>query len=125
MNILPQVEPSHSYPNFDDDVDLAMSRFEAKGGVDLDELPVGAVLDVETENTRYHIENRGGGDILISGNRDICPEPVLVNFYGSIWGTSILKLRFIGRELRMEFWHPVRGIVWTSPVREIRNGLSA
>jgi len=38
-------------------------------GVDLDELTVGALLDVETTNTLYHIENRGDGDVLISGIR--------------------------------------------------------
>jgi hypothetical protein len=78
-----------------------------KTGVDLDELPVGALLDVETTNTVYRIENRGDGDVLISGHPDICPQPVPV------------KLHFIGRNLRMEFFHPQRGIVRTSRVTDI------
>jgi hypothetical protein len=89
-----------------------------KTGVDLDELPVGALLDVETANTVYHIENRGDGGVLISGHPDICPRPVPVNFRGSI-GPSTLKLHFIGRNLRMEFFHPQRGIVRTSRVTDI------
>ena len=120
MNLLPLIEPFRPHPNFGDQIDRSLCLFEAEGGVDLDELPVGAVLDVDTANTEYRIENRGDGKIMISGNSDICPTPVLVNFHGSMWGTSILRPRFIGRELRMEFHHPERGIVRTSPVREIR-----
>ena len=68
----------------------------------------------------YRIENRGDGEVLISGHPEICPDPVLVSFHGSTWGTPMLKLRFIGREMNMEFSHPERGIVRTSRVREIR-----
>ena len=48
---------------------------EPVGGVGVDDLPVGAVLDVETANTHYRIENRGAGKVLISGHPDICPDP--------------------------------------------------
>ena len=101
-----------------------MNRNLAIGnGVDLDELPVGALLDVETVNTQYRIENRGNGEVLISGHPDFCPQPVPVNFHGSI-GPSTLKLRFIERNLSMEFRHPARGIVRTSPVRDVRERTS-
>jgi hypothetical protein len=88
-------------------------------GIELDELSVGAVLDVETANSQYRIENRGQGEVLISGNPDICPNPVKVNFHGSSLGREMLKAGFIGREMSMEFLHPQRGIVRTSRVREI------
>jgi hypothetical protein len=97
-----------------------MSESELVQGVDLDELPVGADLDVETANTLYHIKNCGNGEVLISGNPDICPTPVPVNFHGSLRGTTSLKPHFIGPELSMEFLHPKRGIVRTSYVREVR-----
>ena len=87
--------------------------------VDLDTLPVGTVLDVDTANTHYRIENRGDGEVLISGNPDVCPEPVRVDFHGST-GRNTLRLGVIGREMGMEFVHPQRGIVRTSRVREIR-----
>jgi hypothetical protein len=80
---------------------------------------VGAVLDVQTSNTLYRIENRGDGEVLISGHPEICPTPVLVSFHGSTWGTPMLKVRFIGRDMRMEFFHPERGVVRTSRVRDI------
>jgi hypothetical protein len=44
---------------------------------------------------------------------------VPVNFHGSTWGTPMLKVRFIGRDMRMEFFHPLKGIVRTSRVRDI------
>jgi len=87
--------------------------------VDLDALPVGTVLDVDTANSHYTIENRGHGEVLISGNPDVCPEPVKVDFHGSS-GRNTLRLGVIGREMSMEFLHPKRGIVRTSRVREIR-----
>jgi hypothetical protein len=120
MNMLPLTEPFRPHPNFDDAINRAICQSEIEGGVSLDELPTGAVLDVETANNSYRIENRGDGEVLISGHPEICPTPVLVTFQGSTWGTPMLKLRFIGREMRMEFHHPERGIVRTSRVKDIR-----
>jgi hypothetical protein len=127
MNMLPLTEPFRPHPNFDDAINRAICQSEIEGGVSLDELPVGAVLNVQTSNNLYRIEHRGDGKVLISGHPEICPEPVLVSFHGSTWGTPMLKIRFIGRDMRMEFFHPERGIVRTSRVREIqeRNGPSA
>jgi len=119
MNMLPN-EPFQPHPNFDDSINRAICQSEIAGGVALDELPLGAVLDVETANNRYQIENRGDGEVLISGHPEICPTPVLVNFHGSTWGTPMLKLRYIGREMSMEFSHPDKGIVRTSRVRDVR-----
>jgi hypothetical protein len=120
MNMLPLAEPFQPHPNFDDAINRAICQSEMEGGVALDELPVGAILDVETANTQYRVENRGDGEVLISGHPEICPSPVLVSFHGSTWGTAMLKLRFIGREMSMEFRHPERGIVRTSRVRDIK-----
>jgi hypothetical protein len=120
MNMLPLAEPFQPHPNFDDAINRAISQSEIEGGVSLANLPVGSVLQVDTINNAYTIENRGDGGVVISGHPDICPEPVLVNFHGSTWGTALLKVGFIGREMSMEFRHPDRGIVRTSRVREIR-----
>jgi hypothetical protein len=127
MNMLPLTEPFRPHPNFDEAINRAICQSEIEGGVSLDELPVGAVLDVQTSNNLYRIEHRGDGEVLISGHPEICPEPILVNFHGSTWGTPMLKIRFIGRDMRMEFFHPERGIVRTSRVLEIqeRNESSA
>jgi len=125
MNMLPLAEPFRPHPNFDDAINRAICQSEVDGGVALDELPVGSVLDVQTANTRYQIENRGDGEVLISGHPEICPDPVLVSFHGSTWGTPMLKLRFIGREMSMEFHHPEKGIVRTSRVRDIQERIAS
>ena len=57
---------------------------------------------------------------MISGHPEICPDPVLVNFYGSTRGSAMLKAGFVGREMSLEFRHPEKGLVRTSRVREIR-----
>jgi hypothetical protein len=119
MNMLPLTEPFRPHPAFDDAINRAICQSEIEGGVGLDQLPLGAILDVQTANNLYRIENRGDGEVLISGHPEICPTPVLVNFHGSTWGTPMLKVRFIGREMRMEFFHPLKGIVRTSRVRDI------
>ena len=118
--MLPLTEPFRPHPNFDDAINRAICQSEIEGGVGLDELPIGAILDVQTANNLYRIENLGDGEVLISGHPEICPTPVLVSFHGSTWGTPMLKVRFIGRDMRMEFFHPEKGIVSTSRVRDIR-----
>ena len=119
MNMLPLAEPFRPHPNFDDAINRAICQSEIEGGVSLDELPIGSVLDVQTANTLYRIENRGDGEVMISGHPEICPTPVLVSFHGSTWGTPMLKVRFIGRDMKMEFFHPLKGIVRTSRVQDI------
>jgi hypothetical protein len=120
MNILPLAAPFQPHPTFDDAINRAICQSEIEGGVGLDDLPIGAVVNVETANHLYRIENRGGGEVLISGHPEVCPAPVLVSFHGSTWGTPMLKLRFIGRDMNMEFRHPEQGVVRTSRVRDIR-----
>lgn len=120
MNMFPQAEPFQPHRNFDDSINRAICQSEIEGGVHMDELPIGTVLNVQTANTLYQLENRGDGEVLISGHPEICPDPVLVNFHGSTWGSAMLKMGFVGREMSLEFRHPEKGLVRTSRVREIR-----
>ena len=110
----------NEHPNLDAGIVRAIYQSEIEGGVSLNSLPLGTTLEVETKNTLYRVENRGDGEVLISGNPQFCPEPVLVQFHGSTWGTPLLKARFIGRGMQMEFAHPELGLVHTTRVREIR-----
>src|SRR5204863_4559478 len=94
------------HPNLDDEINRNICQSEVEGGVFLDNLPIGAVLKVETENRFYFIENRGNGQVLIDGHPKFCPQPVLVYLHGSTWRNSMLKMHFIGRGMYMEFRHP-------------------
>jgi hypothetical protein len=92
---------------------------ERINGVAFDELPVGAVVEVETGHSTYTLENRGDGKALISGHPTYCPEPVLVELHGSV-GPSMLKMWLIEPGLKLEFRHPVFGVIRTSRVRSVR-----
>jgi hypothetical protein len=61
------------------------------------------------------------GEELISGHPEFCPRPVRVRVQGSTWGGSMLKLRFVGRGMHLEFRHPEYPTpIITSPIVEIR-----
>jgi hypothetical protein len=89
-------------------------------GFAVDEMPVGAVLEVETGHSTYRVENRGEGKVLISGHPTYCPEPVVVDLHGSVGGGALLKIWFIEPGSKMEFQHPTFGVVRTSRVRSVR-----
>ena len=108
------------HPSLGDAINDNICRSEIEGGVSLDELPVGAELEVETANHIYSIEKRGHGLILIAGHPAYCPVPVLCRLHGSTWGRSMLRLHYIGRGMFLEFSHPEYGVIRTSRIVEIR-----
>ncbi len=112
-------------PYFDDSVNRNIVQSQIEGGVHLAQLAPGTVLEVETQNRAYTIDYRGSGQALISGHPVFCPEPVLVNIHGSTWGGSMLKERFIGRGMRLEFGHPNYEPITTSVILEVREKRAA
>ena len=119
LTLTPDVSMPH--PGLSDEVNRNIAQSEIEGGVHLDGLSEGAVLEVETQNHRYAIINRSGGEALISGHPNYCPEPVPVRIAGPTWGGSMLKLRFIGRGMHLEFCHPTYHTITTSRVVDIRS----
>jgi hypothetical protein len=109
------------HPNLCDAVNHNIAQSEIEGGVYLDSLPEGEILEVETQNHWYTIVNRGEGRVLIWGHPKFCPSPTLVRIEGSTWGGSMLKSRFIGRGMRLEFRHPSFRTITTSRIVEIRS----
>lgn len=94
---------------------------EIEGGVWLQDLEPGSILRMDTENTCYEIVVMHGGSVYLSGHPRYCPQPVLVTIAGSTWGGSMLKVRFIGRGMRLEFRHPGYATpIVTSLILEIR-----
>jgi hypothetical protein len=117
---VPVPEPFMPHPNFGDEVNRSVAQSEIEGGVYLDGLCEGAVLEVETQHHAYTIVIRGRGRDLISGHPKYCPNPVPVRIEGSTWGGSMLKVRFIGRGMQLEFRHPVFRTILTSRIVNIR-----
>src|SRR5579872_2067819 len=95
---------------------IAHAEAKAKGNV----LPVGKGLKVQTKNTLYFIERRGENEFWISGNQRLCPVPVHANIHGSTWGTSMLKMGYVGREMHLEFSLVGEySTITTTPITEI------
>ena len=107
-------------PHLCDAVNSRIVQSEIEGGVHLRDLPEGTVLEVQTQNRAYTIQIRESGRALISGHPVFCPEPVEVNIHGSTWGGSMLKERFIGRGMCLEFGHPEYQPITTSVIVEVR-----
>jgi hypothetical protein len=110
-----------AHPNLSDEVNCHIAQSEIEGGVRLEDLAQGSRLKVQTQHRWYTVVNCGDGWALISGHPKYCPSPSLVRILGSNWGGSMLKTRFIGRSMHLEFKHPeYRTPIITSRIVEIR-----
>lgn len=111
----------HCHPNLSDGVNHNIVQSEIEGGVFLTDLPPATVLEIQTQNHCYQVVLLGENNALISGHPEYCPEPIQVAISGSTWGGSMLKSRFVGRGMHLEFRHPrYRTPIVTSAVQEIR-----
>ena len=107
--------------NLSDRINGDIIRSEIEGGVYLKDLPDQATLEIVTENRPYMLTVRRDGSAWISGHPQFCPEPVRVRIAGSNWGGSMLKSKYLGRGMHLEFEHPsYRSPIVTSPIVEIR-----
>jgi hypothetical protein len=107
-------------PHLGDAVNRQIVQSEVEGGVHLGDVAPGTVLEIETQNRAYTILYQGMGRGMISGHPVFCPEPVEVTIHGSTWGGSMLKARYIGRGMRLEFAHPDFEPITTSVILNVR-----
>ncbi len=109
------------HPNLSDEVNRNFVQSEIDGGVFLNDLPPATVLEIQTQHHCYRVVLLGDNNVLISGHPRYCPEPIQVAIAGSTWGGSMLKRRFVGRGMHLEFRHPeYQTPIVTSRVQEIR-----
>ncbi len=109
------------HPNFSDEVNGNIVQSEIEGGVFLHDLPPATVLEIQTQHHCYLVVLLDENNVLISGHPEFCPEPIKVAIAGSTWGGSMLKRRFVGRGMYLEFRHPqYQTPIVTSRVQEIR-----
>ncbi len=109
------------HANLSNEVNRNIVQSEIEGGVFLEGLPPDTVLQIQTQHHFYTAELLGEGSALISGHPQFCPEPVQVTIAGSTWGGSMLKMRYIGRGMHLEFHHPAYSTpIVTSAIQEIR-----
>jgi hypothetical protein len=114
--------PLVPHPNLSDEVNHNIIQSEVEGGVYLRDLQPGAVLAIQTRNRSYRLVNLSEEYSLISGHPEFCPEPVEVQVQGCTWGGSMLKAKYVGRGMHLEFIHPVHRTVITSQIVDIQQG---
>ena len=107
-------------PHFSDSVNRNIIGSEIEGGVYLRDLAPGSVLSLQTRNRIYKVVVLDDETALISGHPEFCPEPAQVRILGSTWGGSMLKTKFLGFGMHLEFEHPVHRTVLTSRIVDIR-----
>jgi len=109
------------HANLSEEVNSNIIQSEVLGGVSLQDLQPATVLLIQTCNHCYTVVLLNENSVLISGHPTYCPEPLLVVITGSTWGGSMLKRRYIGRGMHLEFCHPeYHTPIVTSPIQEIR-----
>lgn len=118
---IPSPELFMPHRGFADAVNNGIVRSEIEGGVYLRDLPPGSALSIQTRNRVYEIVVLGDGKALISGHPEYCPEPTVVRIEGSTWGGSMLKAKFLGRGMRLEFEHELFRKIITSTILDIRD----
>jgi len=107
-------------PFFSDAINRNIVQSEVEGGVFFKDLRPGMALSIQTQSRVYELAIVNDSVALISGHPEICPEPVEVHLQGSTWGGSMIKMRFIGRGMCLEYVHPVLKRCRTSPIADIR-----
>ena len=109
------------HPNLSDAVNHNIIQSEIEGGVSVMDLAPETTLLVHTQHTCYTVVILEDGRALISGHPQYCPRPILVQLEGSTWGGSMLKPRYIGRGMCLEFRHPMYGApIVTSRIQDIQ-----
>jgi hypothetical protein len=115
-----QVELFQPHANLGDEINHNIVQSEIDGGVFLSQLQPRTILQIHTQHHCYTAVFLGDNQALIWGHPEFCPRPVPVAIAGSTWGGTMLKVRFVGRGMRLEFHHPAyRTPIVTSPIREI------
>lgn len=105
-------------PHLSDEINSNIAKSEMDGGVFVDKLPVGAMLQIQTRNTLYTLEKREDGTYL-HGNARFCPVPTKATIHGSTWGGSMLKMGFVGRGMFMEFSTDIHHSITTTEIQEL------
>ena len=102
-----------------------------ENGYFLHDLPIGTKLTIQTRNTKYDVEIRKRAvlhkdwldvEVWMKGHHLYCPELIRVEFRGSTFGASMMKLRWVGVDMHMEFVvpeHPEHGVITTSAIAQI------
>lgn len=102
--------------NLDYPIRKVLQEQQEQGGIKVHDLPADTVLVVQTKHSTYRLCVLGNGRAIVTGGKYFS-APTEVSFLGSSWGTSLLKIGWIGYGMRMELGIGDKFII-TSPVQE-------
>ena len=103
-----------------DDLVNRIEESEKNGGIFINTLEPGTRVIAVTRNSTYEIEVISEDAVKVQGGKYF-PEPVETYFAGSTWGGSMLKLKWIGLDMCMEFSLPDKeGVIVTTKVKEAK-----
>ena len=74
-----------------------------KGGLLVSSLKPGAILEIETRNNTYTVSLQPGGEALIWGHPQICPDPAPSTGLGSIYANGVFREGYLGIGSRLSF----------------------
>ena len=109
-----------AHPHFSDSVNRNIIQSEIEGGVHLRDMPPGSVLSIQTNSRVYNMVVLGDETALLSRHPEFCSEPTEVRIHGSTWGGSMLKMKFLGRGMHLEFARPGHRAILTTRILDIR-----
>ena len=123
-------QPTSAHPNLSDAINANIAEGEILGGVwaiqpsgdavkDEPVLPVGGIVEVQTEDALYTIMKTGDETFTIQGHQKFCPRMSQCRIHGSTWGGSMIKMGWIGRGMHLKFSTADSGTITTSRVNEI------
>jgi len=108
------------HANLCDHINRNIVQSEIEGGVFLCDLKPRTILFIQTQHHVYTVVYLRDNQALLWGHPTFCPRPVPVSIAGSTWGGAMLKSRFVGRGMRLEFHHPAYTTpIVTSPIQAI------
>jgi len=107
--------------NLSDEIIRNIENCEENGGIDLSKLSIGTKIEVHTRNTIYNFEKVGElSEFKIKSNGRYFKKEKLINFPGSTFGGSMIKLYWIGNGMHMEFNLESGRVLTTSSVKSFK-----
>jgi hypothetical protein len=73
-------------------------------GIDISKLEPETIIEVQTKNSLYKIELTSNHFVFVEGG--YFPERTKMIFTGSTWGGSMIKPKWIGKDMHLEFVFP-------------------
>jgi len=101
-------------------VELSKER-DKLGGINLEKLPPGTKLEIQTVNSLYRLEKLDYGNRYNLQGGEYFQQVTEVRIPGSTYGGTTIRVNWIGYLMRLEIYDPARGgVIHTSSIRQAK-----